>query len=137
MIAINHHPSRTQLLWFSALWLPLSGAAAGGMLLWRAQPSAAYAVWMAMVVATALSLVSTTVARGVFIGLSYITYPAGFVISWAALAAIYYLVLTPTALVMRLAGRDVLRLKPRAATETQWIERPRRGGEARHAFRQF
>ncbi len=40
---------------------------------------------------------------------------------WLALA--YYLVLTPVALVQRLAGRDPLRLRRRPGQRSFWIER--------------
>lgn len=107
------------------------------MLLWRAHPSAAHMVWMAAAVVTVLSLLSTTVARWMFVGLSYGTYPIGFLTSWMTLATLFYLVLVPIALFLRLAGRDVLRLKPRAPVESQWVERKGRGSEATRAFRQF
>ncbi len=36
---------------------------------------------------------------------------------------IFYLVITPVALAMRLAGRDALRLRKSAAAESYWIDR--------------
>ena len=47
-------------------------------------------------------------AHGLFAGLSIVAIPIGFVISHVLIAAVYYLVLTPIALVFRVTGRDVI-----------------------------
>jgi hypothetical protein len=57
-------------------------------------------------------------------------------VSLAALAIVYFLVVTPIALAMRLSGRDRLRLKWRG-DESGWIERRGRDSDAERAFRQF
>lgn len=138
MITINRDPSRTQLRWFAALWLPLFGIMVGGMLVWRAHAlTAAQVVWGATAVATVLSLISPAIARWVFLGLSYASYPIGFVVSWVALTVLYFVVLTPIGVVMRLAGRDPLRLKADPRAETYWTPRRHRETDASRAFRQF
>jgi hypothetical protein len=143
MITINRNPSRKQLWWFAGLWLPLFGAAMGSSLYWRMHaPRVAIAVWAVTAVAAVASLLSEAAATAVFLTLSYATFPIGFVVSWVALAALYFLVLTPLGLVMRLAGRDSLRLKvderdARASTGSYWTERPGRGTDSARAFRQF
>ena len=138
MIKINTDPSRKQLRWFAALWLPLFGIMVGAMLVWRAQATtAAQWVWGATAVAAVLSLISPTIARWVFLGLSYASFPIGFVVSWIALTALYFVVLTPIGLVMRLSGRDPLRLKPEPGAETYWTPRRNRETDASRAFRQF
>lgn len=138
MITINRHPSRKQLWWFAGLWLPLFGGTMGSTLFWRVHaPTAALFVWGATAVATVLSLVSDTAALGVFLGLSYATFPIGFVMSWVALAALYFLVLTPIGMVMRSAGRDPLRLERDPDAGSYWTVRPGRGSESDRAFRQF
>lgn len=138
MITINREPSRSQLRWFAALWLPLFGLMVGAMLIWRAQATtAATVVWGATAMAALLSLVSLQVARWVFLGLSYASFPIGFVISWVALAGLYFLVLTPLAIVMRVAGRDALRLTPRSDGGSYWVPRAGREDDASRAFRQF
>ena len=40
-----------------------------------------------------------------------------------ALAAVFFLVVTPTGLVMRLLGKDPLRLRPRAKERSYWVAR--------------
>jgi hypothetical protein len=138
MIAINRYPSTRQLWWFAGLWLPLAGATAGRLLLWRAHtPRAALAIWIATLLATLASLLSRAVARTVFIILSYVTFPIGFVVSWTAMALLYFAVLTPLALAMRLAGRDPLVLRRDDKTTTFWRRRRGNTDDPRQAFRQF
>lgn len=47
----------------------------------------------------------------------------GMVVSSIVLALVYYLAVTPTGLIMRLARRDLLRLKRDREAKTYWIER--------------
>jgi hypothetical protein len=138
MITINHHPSRKQLWWFAGLWLPLFGGMVGSSLFWRLHaPRVAIAVWAATAVATVLSLVSEAAATAIFVGLSYATFPIGFVMSWVALTVLFFLVITPLGLIMRSTGRDPLRLKADAAAGSYWTPRPGRGTDSDRAFRQF
>jgi hypothetical protein len=138
MITINRHPSRKQLWWFAGLWLPLFGGMVGAWLLWRVHaPRGAIAVWTATAVATGLSLLSEAAATAIFVALSYATFPIGFVMSWTALAALYFLVITPIGLVMRGIGRDSLRLKADGDAGSYWTPRPGRGTDSTRAFRQF
>lgn len=62
--------------------------------------------------------------------------PIGWTVTHVVLAIVYYLVLTPIGLLMRIAGRDPMRRKidPRAAT--YWIER-KNPIDSRRYFRQF
>lgn len=63
------------------------------------------------------------VSRALFIGLSVAFIPIGFVLSHVMLAFIYYVVLTPIALVFRLIGRDVIGKKLDPSAKTYWHER--------------
>jgi hypothetical protein len=44
----------------------------------------------------------------VYIGLTILSYPIGFVLSYVILGTVFFLVITPTGLVMRLLGKDPL-----------------------------
>lgn len=59
------------------------------------------------------------------------------VVSPVMLAAIYFLVFTPTGLVMRAFGRDPLRLKRDAAAESYWLERDPPGPDRESMTKQF
>lgn len=73
----------------------------------------------------ALGLVAPKALGPVFKAWMAVAFPIGFVVSRVLLAALYFLMFTPMALVFRLMGRDVLRLRrPEAAS--YWT--PKSGG---------
>ena len=59
------------------------------------------------------------------------------VVNPIVLAVLFFLVITPYALVLRLAGRDALRLRPRKDVDTFWIERDPPGPEPGFLERQY
>jgi hypothetical protein len=60
-------------------------------------------------VSLALGAVAPAAMKPVFVGLVLITYPIGFVVSRVITAGIYFGVLTPMGLIMRLGGYDPMR----------------------------
>ena len=62
-------------------------------------------------------------SRALFVVLSVAFVPIGFVLSHVLLAVVYYLVLTPIALVFRVIGRDVIGKKLDKNAKTYWHER--------------
>jgi len=63
------------------------------------------------------------------------TRPLGALISHLMLAVIFYLVITPLAVVLRLFGRDALALRSDAASPSYWSARARDDDLGRY-FRQ-
>jgi len=59
------------------------------------------------------------------------------VVNSALLALLFFFVVTPTALVMRMAGKRPLRLAPDQTAGSYWIERARPEGGASSMRRQF
>ena len=122
LLAFTWNPARSQLRWFGCLWLPLAlGVAAWNV---RSRPAA---VTLAVIGLSSLlaGLLSPRLLRPVFVGLLVITYPIGFVVSHLILAALFFLVLTPIAWVMRALGRDALRLGFARDQASYWL--PRQG----------
>ncbi len=119
MIQLNLSPERRvlrQFAWFGVVGLPfltafivktVTGAAWSDPDLWGH-------LAVLIVLAVAVTAVITfelgvdLLAHGLFAGLSIVAIPIGFVISHVLIAAVYYLVLTPIALVFRVTGRDVI-----------------------------
>ena len=122
LIRINTRPSRNQLIFFGAAWLIFFGlwgcfaSAKGSFIFARVFWSLAGAVPLA-------GLVVPGLLRLVFVGLSYVTYPIGFVVSHIVLALIYYLVFTPLGLIMRLFRYDPLSRRFDAQAPSYWKER--------------
>lgn len=136
MVGINYRTDAAQIHGFARRWFPLFVVALGGMLWWRSgNATTAYAVWGFGALVWVAMLASPVAARFVFLGLMWLTYPIGLVVSYLALGILFFLVFTPIGLVMRLAGRDPLGLRARERA-THWLPvesdpRPER------AFRQF
>jgi hypothetical protein len=136
MLPINRNPGVRELRAFARLWLPLFIAMFGAMIWWRAGSlTGAIVAWGVGAVIVGAVLASANVARIVFVGLLTITYPIGLLISTIVLAFMFYVVFTPLALVMRLGGRDALRLKQRGAT-SHWTPYEQ-DDEPERAFRQY
>jgi hypothetical protein len=68
--------------------------------------------------------------------LAAVTAPAGWVVSRVLLIGVYYGLLTPLALVLRLLGRDALRCHLDPAAATYWQPRPA-APQWRRYLRQF
>lgn len=66
-------------------------------------------------------MVSLTLVRWIYLGLTMLTFPIGLVISFLVLAIFYYGLLTPLGLFFRLLGRDPLRRKFDKAAKSYWI----------------
>lgn len=136
MIEINRHPSRRDLAWFGGLLTPFAGVL-GGLLWWRfGWSTAAVVIWSIGAGVTLLFWGVPPLRRPIYVGWVTITFPIGWVLSHAVLGIIYYLVLTPTGLIMRLLGRDPMarRIDPGAPTYWSDAHPPHEPGRY---FRQF
>jgi saxitoxin biosynthesis operon SxtJ-like protein len=136
MLPINRNPAEREIRTFTRIWFPLFVAMFGGVLWWRgASPLAVGLVWGVGAVLVALALASREAARIIFVGLMTVTYPIGLVVSTLALGVMFYLVFTPLGFVMRLGGRDPLRLGARKDA-SHWLPHEQDDSPER-AFRQY
>jgi len=111
LVQIEWHPTGRQLHIFGVSGLLASIVAALVLhFVWGMAPWWAAVVLAAGTAICLCSLISPAVTRILYIGLTLVTMPIGFVVSLLLLAAFYFLLLTPLALVFRLIGRDALGL---------------------------
>lgn len=133
---VNRDPGRRELTTF-AIVLPVAVALGGWLLLRRTgSEQAATTVW---VLGGALALVYAAVARwrrAIFVGISLATFPIGWVVSHLLLVVIFVLVVTPTALALRVVGRDPLGRRPDPSATTYWAPLAV-DDDVRRSFRQF
>jgi hypothetical protein len=109
LIEIQWHPTVKQLRVFGVGGLLASVAAALVLhFVWGLAAPWAIVVFAAGAVLCSCSLISPAVTRIVYVGLTLVAMPIGFAVSFVLLAAFYFLLLTPVALVFRLIGRDAL-----------------------------
>ena len=74
--------------------------------------------------------------RIVYVGMAYMAYPIGFVVSHLIMVIVYYLVLTPIGLAMRLFGHDPMNRHFDGSTDTYWCSREQ-DDSLNAYFRQF
>lgn len=137
IVQVNRDPSRRQLNQFGFVWLGF--VALFGVIAWfkLGSPGLARGLWLAAVVVPVIGWLVPAFMRLVFVGMSYLAWPIGFVVSHVVLAAVYYLVLTPIGLIMRLFGYDPMRRGFDREAASYWVERPAATADPRRYFRQF
>lgn len=137
MLTLNTDPSPAQLRQFAGLWFPAFCALAGYLLYAKAQqPQAAYAVWAVAGVLAAAGLLVPAWIKPVYLGMLYATFPIGWVVSHLLLAAIFYLVLTPIGLLLRLCGHDPLTRPLDRSAKSYWKPRGQPADNPRY-FKQY
>jgi hypothetical protein len=122
LVRINRNPSGRQLAVFAAAWFAL--LALWGTASWvRGRHGVAEALWVLACAAPLAGAASPRILRQVFVGLSYATFPVGFAVSHVVLAFVFFLVLTPIGLAMRVLGYDPLARRLDPAARSYWKSR--------------
>lgn len=107
LLRINLRPSAKDLRLFASLWLVFfSGFAV--LASRHEQPVLSTGLFSLAIVVGGLGLAFPVAVRWIYVGASCATYPIGFVVSHLLLALIYFLVVTPIGLLLRLLGKDPL-----------------------------
>ncbi len=74
--------------------------------------------------------------RPLFVALSVVAFPIGFVVSHIVLAVLFFGILTPVGLALRLLGRDLLDRGFESEKKSYWVDLPQ-SVQKRDYFRQF
>ena len=137
LIEIKRDPTERDIRQFSFLWLPAICFVLGGLALYRFESWTAAGVLAACgVLSIVLGAIRPRVMRAVFLGWMWAAFPIGWLVSHLLIAAIYFLLITPMALVMRGVGRDPLSRRFDRDAKTYWVPRPPNSDPGRY-FRQF
>jgi len=137
LIEIEWHPTGRQLRIFGIGGLLASMLAALALhFAWGATALSAGIVLAAGTAVFLCSLLVPTVARLFYVGLTLAALPLGLVVGFLLLAAFYFLLLTPVALVFKLMDRDVLERRFDARAESYWVPH-RIGADKERYFHQF
>jgi hypothetical protein len=106
-----------------ALFAPLGFAAIGWMAHRFGAPWSTFWILVALgLVLLVAGLARPTLLRPFWIMSLMVAMPIGFVVTTVAMAAVYYLVITPIGLVFRLVGRDALGLERGGWTKVEGRE---------------
>jgi hypothetical protein len=113
MIEIQWNPERKQLRQFAGIWFPAFCGLIGWMVGAKSGHwGAAQAGWVVGGLLSVAGIVCPPAIRPVFVALILLTYPIGWVVSHVLVGGIFYLLVTPIGLVLRITGHDPLQLKP-------------------------
>jgi len=144
-IEINFNPETRVLRQFGWIALVAFGVL-GGFILWRrglfgldfgaVTSPAAYALWGVGAVSAVLAVVAPRANRFLYVGLSLITYPIGYLLSYVLMGLLFYGMLTPVNAVFRLIGRDAMGRRFDRLADTYWTVRKPPASSQRY-FRQF
>jgi hypothetical protein len=136
LIRIQRDLSRRQLALFGAAWMAFFGVV--GWMVFRSTGLgwAATACWALAVVVPAVGWIVPAFMRIVYLGMAYAAFPIGMLVSVALLAVVYYLVLTPTGLLLRLWGRDAMGRRFDREAPTYWRPAEETDDPARY-FQQY
>lgn len=121
LVRINTQPSRRQLRqfsWLAALMLPLLGW------FWGAAPLVLSWLIAGGLVTALIGTVAPELLRWPFVGLSYLTWPIGAVISEILLLIVFFGLFWPLGVWFRWRGRDELRLKLDRSVPSYWEDHP-------------
>lgn len=120
LLRINHRPAPRQLLVFALAWLAFTGAL--GWMQWtKGHGTLAWIGWTLAVVVPAAGAFWREGLRRFYVGLCYATFPIGYAVSTLVLTLLYYAVLTPIGLLLRVCGHDALQRRP---ASSHWHRRP-------------
>ena len=115
MISVQWNPERKQLRQFAAIWFPAFCALVGWMVGKKTGHWAGVEIlWVVCAVVAVAVFLPPPLIRPVFVGLILATFPIGWVVSHVLLGVIFYGLVTPIGLILRLTGHDPLQLKPPA-----------------------
>ncbi|MGD8316461.1 MAG: SxtJ family membrane protein [Myxococcales bacterium] len=96
-----------------------------------ARVSVALSLALLGLAALAFSVVAPRANRFLYVGLSLLAFPIGFVLSYVIMGALYFLVIGPIAIVMRALGRDPLHRRYQPDAPSYWTRaRPARDKES-------
>ena len=135
LIKVNLNPSKQELKWFGLILLVFF-ALVGGIVLWTAMaPRAASAIVTFGAVLCVTYYAVAPVRLPMYLGWMRLVFPIGWALSHLLFGAIYFLILTPIGLTLRLTGRDPLRRHRPSNSVSFWTKRP--AADPDRYFRQF
>ena len=128
-IALVGFAAIAALVWFEKLIF------AGGWMGDMREPVAQTLVGLG-VLAAVISVVYPKANKPLFIGLSILAFPIGFVLSYVIMGTLYFLIITPIGLGLRLFGEDPMQRGFKSDGTSYWSDcRPARSSES--YFKQF
>ncbi len=133
---IPTNPTPKVLRQFSAAWLVFFLAIGARQYFARGHHQLGVALGVGAIIVGGLGLLKPAAVRWLFVSWMVLAFPIGWLISQIMLALMFYCLLTPSAFVFRLRGRDLLARKPAPERRSFWTPKvtPQ---DVRSYFRQY
>jgi ABC-type uncharacterized transport system permease subunit len=136
LIEINRNPTDKDLRWFGLL-LAAFFAVVGAIVWWRTGQTRVPALLVGCGAGlSAVYYLVPRLRRPLFLGWMYAAWPVGTLVSMVLLALVYFLVVTPIGLLVRLVSHDPLRRAFDSRLTSYWVRRGPPSWASRY-FRQF
>ena len=123
LIRIDHDPSVRNLNIFGAIWLVFFASVGWMVLRNGGSVLGASAVGALAILVPLIGWFVPKFMRLAFLGLAYVAFPIGFVVSFLIMMVVYYLVLSPIGLMMKLVGYDPMQRTLDRDAPSYWIAR--------------
>lgn len=145
MVELNLRPDARTLRQFG--WIALGGFGLLALLAWNGwlvfahlgeatRASVALALAALAGVSAFFSLVYPKANLPIYLGLTIAAFPIGFVLSYVIMGTLFYVVIAPVGLLMRLFGHDPMDRRFRPEAKSYWLDaRPPRARDS--YFKQF
>ena len=134
MLALDLHPSKPTLTQFAAIAVFGFATIAGfahwkwGAPSWLAASLLGLGVWLGL--EAMLGFVERGLTRPIFVIMTLVAMPIGFVVTHLLLGLIFFVLFTPVAIFFRLTGRDPLQRAWNQETKSYWHTRARQRSPA-------
>ncbi|MEX2209216.1 MAG: SxtJ family membrane protein [Myxococcota bacterium] len=145
MVEMNLRPDARTLRQFG--WIALAGFGLLALLAWKGwlvfgpleagtRETVAICLSALAGISTLFSLVYPKANLPIYVGLTVIAFPIGFVLSYVIMATLFYVVIAPIGAALRLVGKDPMDRRFLPAAKSYWLDaRPERPRES--YFKQF
>jgi hypothetical protein len=135
LLDVNWNPDRRELKHFAILWLVVFGLI-GAYCFWGRDSLPAASAFWAVAAAGFAGYFRPGFLRPVYILWMALAWPIGWTVSHLLLLSVYYLVLTPIGLLMKLFGYDPMQREFDPSANSYWTPHDPGTEEARY-FKQF
>jgi len=136
LIEVKEDFSKRELMWFGPLMALFMGILGWIVIQQFAAHRLVYAVWAATGLLIVVYYLFPAAQRAIFRGWILALLPIGWVVSHLLLALIYYLLLTPIGLLMKLFRYDPMHRKFDKSADSYWVPRDTARDKSRY-FKQY
>jgi hypothetical protein len=136
LIEFKGNPTPKELRQFGLLWLPVICLTLAATAAFRSQTAWGAALAAGGVFCLLIAIWQPRSLRPINVLWTALAFPFGWLLAHLLLAAIYFLLITPIGLILRIVRRDPLAREFEHEAQSYWTKRPASDDRARY-FRQY